>query len=51
VIRLRAAGLDRHEILHRLSAVAAEYIQRAIAQKQDVDAAEYGRALDALSGK
>jgi Domain of unknown function (DUF1841) len=46
--RLQAAGVDRHEILHQLTWVAAEHLHGALSSKQSVDPEAYAAALDAL---
>jgi hypothetical protein len=46
--RLRAAGEDRHEILHRLGELVVQHLHGALTSGQRVDVASYRRALDAL---
>ncbi len=44
--RLRDAGVDRHEILHRLGGVVATHLHGALTGSRPVDVAAYQRALD-----
>jgi Plasmid pRiA4b ORF-3-like protein/Domain of unknown function (DUF1841) len=46
--RLRDAGVDRHEIVHRLGAVVASHLHGARTGARQVDVGAYQRALDAL---
>jgi hypothetical protein len=46
--RLRDAGVDRHEILHRLGAVVTSHLHGALTGARRVDVAAYQRALDDL---
>ena len=49
--RLRAAGEDRHEILHRLGELVVQHLHGALTSRQRVDVAAYRRALDALAAR
>jgi Plasmid pRiA4b ORF-3-like protein/Domain of unknown function (DUF1841) len=46
--RLRAAGVDRHDILHQLGNVVTAQLHGALTGGQPVDVAAYRQALDAL---
>jgi hypothetical protein len=46
--RLRAAALDRHEILHQLGGVVTTHLHGALTGPGPVDVDAYRRALDAL---
>jgi hypothetical protein len=46
--RLRAAGVDRHDILHQLGSVVTTQLHGALTGGQPVDVAAYRRALDDL---
>jgi hypothetical protein len=46
--RLRDAGVDRHEIVHRLGAVVASHLHGALTGVRQVDVGAYQRALEAL---
>ena len=47
--RLRNRGVDRHEILHRLMAVAVDQLHGALTSGTTADAAAYARALDRIA--
>ena len=47
--RLRDRGVDRHEILHRLMAVAVDQLHGALTSGTAADTAAYARALDRIS--
>jgi len=47
--RLRNRGVDRHEILHRLMAVAVDQLYGALTSGTTADAAAYARALDRIA--
>jgi hypothetical protein len=46
--RLRDAGVDRHEILHRLGAVVATHVHSVLSTGRSVDEAAYRQELDQL---
>jgi len=46
--RLTSEGLDRHEAIHAIGAVATEQIHHALKDSRPFDAAEYDRRLAAL---
>jgi hypothetical protein len=46
--RLRAAGMDRHDILHRLCDVAVRQVHGALMARPPVDVDAYRRELEAL---
>ncbi|RBY75728.1 hypothetical protein DQ238_19035 [Geodermatophilus sp. TF02-6] len=46
--RLLAAGADRHDVLHELMRVAAEFLRQALHDQQPADVEAYRRALDSL---
>jgi Plasmid pRiA4b ORF-3-like protein/Domain of unknown function (DUF1841) len=46
--RLRDAGVDRHEILHRLGGIVTSHLHGALIGPRPVDTGAYRRALDAL---
>ena len=47
-LRLVAAGVDRHDVLHALADVAARHVWRAVQERRPYDAAAYAADLDAL---
>jgi len=47
--RLRDRGVDRHEILHRLMAVAVDQLHGALTSGTAADTAAYARSLDRIS--
>ena len=46
--RLREGGLTRHEALHAIGSVVADFMQRALTQGGAFDEGAYSGALDAL---
>jgi hypothetical protein len=47
-LRLFAAGVDRHDVLHALADVAARHVWTAVQERRPYDAAAYAADLDAL---
>ncbi len=48
---ITAAGMERHDVLHELGAVATELLWSALAQHRPVDLDAYRAALDALDAR